>query len=310
MLVSTGWRRTAAAALAAAGLTLAVAGPARATWSIVVVDPDTGEVGVGVASCVDIDPAIFLDENGVLLLAALAPGDGAGVSQALINIDAPPRILEELEAGTSAADTVAAVTDPAFDEEPQLRQHAVIRVDAPDEPAVFTGDENEDWAGSATASGVSVQGNTLVSESVVEDALQAYQSSTGSIESRLAQGLLSGSAAGGDSRCADQTALFAHVAVADSDGNYRTRIEQVTQGDGRNPTQLLAEALTTATVSASPSPSTGQTTASPSSSESPASDSVPDEASSSPMPWLIGGAVLIAAIGVGFTLARRSRSGN
>ena len=303
-----GLRRLGAAALAAAGLTLAVAGPASATWSIVVVDPATGEVGVGIASCVDIDPAIFLDENGVILLAALAPGDGAGVSQAAFNIEVPPKMVEELQAGTSAQDTVAAVTDPAFDEESSLRQHAVIRLDGPDQPAVYTGEDNEDWAGSTTASGVSVQGNTLVVESVVEDALKAYQSSTGSIASRLAQGLLAGSKAGRDSRCGNQTALFAHVAVADADGNYRTKIEQVAQGDGQNPTQLLADALANGTASVSPSPSIDPAAASPQASESPSAMPVTDESSSSTVPWLIGGAALIAAIGVGIALVRRPRS--
>jgi hypothetical protein len=44
-----------------------------------------------------------------------------------------------VEAGTSAAETLTAVTAPSFDPDSQVRQHAVIRLDAPNDPAVFTG---------------------------------------------------------------------------------------------------------------------------------------------------------------------------
>ena len=52
--------------------------------------------------------------------------------------------------------------------------------------------------------------------------------------------MLAGSQAGGDSRCGDQTALFAHIAVTQEDGSLLTYTTTVAEGDGRNPVELLA----------------------------------------------------------------------
>lgn len=64
------------------------AGTARATWSIVAVDPGAREVGAAVAGCVAIDPKLILDKEGVILLKALAPDAGAGIAQADFNPEA------------------------------------------------------------------------------------------------------------------------------------------------------------------------------------------------------------------------------
>ena len=55
------------------------------TWSIVAVDPETGDVGVAVSSCV----ASFGDA-----VAALVPGKGAAATQAGFNIDNRNRVLK------------------------------------------------------------------------------------------------------------------------------------------------------------------------------------------------------------------------
>ncbi len=59
-----------------AGVVLLGAGRAEATWSIVGVDPETGEVGVAVASCVGFE---------VTIVPVLVPGVGAAASQADIS---------------------------------------------------------------------------------------------------------------------------------------------------------------------------------------------------------------------------------
>lgn len=236
--------RSLLASAAASAIVVAVATPAQATWSIVVADPDSGQVGAAIASCVDIAPAeTFAWPDGSLIPLAVVPGVGAGISQAALNMAAPDVIRESLSAGATADEIIAALTDPAFDPDAETRQHAVVTLAEPDAAAAFTGSGDEPWAGSAQGPGISAQGNILVSEAVVTDAVDAYLASTGSMQVRLAAGLLAGSRAGGDSRCGDQTALFAHVAVSQEDGTLRTFTMTVAPGDGQNPVTQLVDQI-------------------------------------------------------------------
>ena len=222
-------------------LPLVLAAPASATWSMVVADPDSGQVGAAVASCVDISPvAAFSQDDGSLDLLAVVPGIGAGASQADFNYDAPGLMKTRLQEGASAAAIIDELISPEFDADAQVRQHALITLADASTPEAFTGSGDLPWAGSASAKGVSAQGNILVSKAVVDDAVQAYVEADGTMQQRLAAGLLAGSRAGGDSRCGEQTALFAHIAVAREDGSLLVYTTTVAEGDGRNPVELLA----------------------------------------------------------------------
>lgn len=230
--------RRLALVAAAALVSLAAAAPAGATWSIVAVDPRDGAVGGAVASCVD--PTGLIGADGVLQILALVPGVGAGVTQADVNLAATDRIRDGLEAGSSAAGIVEGLTG-GFDPAAAVRQHAVVRLDTPGAPAAFTGAQTQEWAGHRTGDGVSVQGNILVSEAVVTEALASFRALKGKpLAHRLAQTLLAGSRAGGDARCPGQTALFAHLAVAARDGKLHVRTVEVAPGEDRNPVELLA----------------------------------------------------------------------
>ena len=59
----------------ASGLLLALAGPLRATWSIVVANRATGEIGVAQATCI-VGPDLQKS------LAVVVPGKGGGAVQA------------------------------------------------------------------------------------------------------------------------------------------------------------------------------------------------------------------------------------
>jgi hypothetical protein len=61
---------------------------------------------------------------------------------------------------------------------------------------------------------VAAQGNILVSDAVVDDAIAAFEAAEGELADRLLAGLLAGADAGGDSRCGDQTATAAALLVA------------------------------------------------------------------------------------------------
>lgn len=187
----------------------------RSTYSIVAVDPDTGDVGIAGASCVPISAAG---------MTTLVPGKGAAATQAGFFPLNQARVFEALLQGASASEIIELVTDDSYDDNIEIRQYgAVTLVDGNIQAAGFTGSENANWAGDQqdSAMAVSVQGNTLESASVVTSALDAFiEQGIGAVElpDRLLRALEAASAAGGDNRCNEgdlqQTAQAAFIAVA------------------------------------------------------------------------------------------------
>jgi uncharacterized Ntn-hydrolase superfamily protein len=176
---------------------------AHATWSIVAVDEETGEVGVAVASCVGFE---------VTVVPVLTPGIGAAASQADISRPSGTRLVESLAGGATAEEVVEEVV--AADDAPEDRQFGVV----------VLGGGGAGWTGSDTLDvaldvqgrdgSVSAQGNILVSQDVVTAAIDAFERADGELADRLVVALVAGADAGGDSRCGDQTATAAALIVA------------------------------------------------------------------------------------------------
>lgn len=184
-------------------VTLFGAGHAQATWSIVGVDAETGDVGVAVASCVG---------SEVTVVPVLVPGVGAAASQADLSSASGDRLVMALESGQDAQGVIDAVV--AADGRADDRQFG----------AVVLGGGGAGWSGAdnldvsvdrrSTDMAVAAQGNILVSDAVVDDAIAAFEAAEGELADRLLAGLLAGADAGGDSRCGDQTATAAALLVA------------------------------------------------------------------------------------------------
>ncbi|HCK60066.1 MAG TPA: hypothetical protein DHW11_02510 [Gemmatimonadetes bacterium] len=205
------------------------------TWSVVGVDPETGDVGVAVASCVP--------THGDAV-AALVPGMGAAATQAGFNVDNRNRVFEAVQEGLTAEEVILRVTDPSWDDELERRQYGVVTMhDGLVNVAGYTtplrqgtstdNDGSTRYAGvMADAShGVSSQGNTLESSEVVSAPLDAYRwddpAGFNWLSDRLMRALEAGSVAGGDVRCNDdsirQTASMAVILVArGQDAPYAT----------------------------------------------------------------------------------------
>ena len=205
------------------------------TWSVVAVDPATGDVGVAMASCV----ANTLADA----LAALVPGKGAAATQAGFNLNNRNRVFAALKEGLSAEDVIKRAIDLQADSGIRGRQYGVVTMrNGTAYTAGFTGQpmldgaaapNSQRWAGirANAARGVSVQGNTLVSAAVVENGLAAFvwEDPTGFnlLPDRLMRALEAGSVAGGDVRCNSdsvrQTAATAMIVAArGTDAPYAT----------------------------------------------------------------------------------------
>ncbi len=193
--------------------------PEKSTFSVVAVDPLTGDVGIAGASCVPISAAC---------MTALVPGQGASATQAAA-LDPKQRmqIFDMLQQGATATEIIDFVSDESYDASKRIRQYGVVTLNGGKvHVAGFTGNQTEAWSGDQQnlTMAVSAQGNTLEGPNVVSDALAAFAATDigpVAFPDRLLRALEAASAAGGDRRCNGngirQTAQAAFIAVSRAD---------------------------------------------------------------------------------------------
>ncbi|HLH26511.1 MAG TPA: DUF1028 domain-containing protein [Chloroflexota bacterium] len=164
------------------------------TFSIVAWLPETGELGVGVATC---KPAVG---GRVPFVRA---GAGAVASQAVSNPWLGVAALDALGHALPAESALRAAL--AIDPAPHLRQ--LHLVDGAGRTASWTGDAVPDWHGHLPGGTFSVAGNTLVGPAVLTEMAAAYRAADGDLAARLLAALEAGDAAGGDRRGRQSAAL-------------------------------------------------------------------------------------------------------
>jgi len=187
--------------------------PAQATWSLIVLDTRTHQIGIAGASCSDF----------VAGIEGYSPGKGAVVAQAMSNIAAKGKALELLNQGRSPQEIVALITDVAFDQDAAKRQYAVASFDF-DRIAAFTGSDSPDYHGVIAGRNFSVQGNTLTGAQVLEASAfvlsHENERANFSLADTLMRALEAGAVAGGDKRCGRQHATSAFITVVKPDMDW------------------------------------------------------------------------------------------
>ena len=195
-----------ASALTGFALAISISLPAQATWSVVVLDKATRTIGIAGASCSHI----------VYGIGEMVPGKGAVIAQAASNRAARDKALAMVKLGVSETDIIKKITDPAFDADFAEQQYAVLTFDEFDTPLTFSGKHIPAYAGTLTAPGISVQGNTLTGPAVLKAAFDAA-TGTGAMPARLMAALADAAKVGGDVRCGDQKATSAFITVMNAD---------------------------------------------------------------------------------------------
>jgi len=179
-------------------LVLLMTNPGQGTFSICALDPETGELGITVASRV-------LDAGYVV--PWLKAGVGAVASQALSNPFLGPWGLDELAQGKPAEEALKNVL--ALDSAFENRQIGIVDKDG--RSAAFTGKKCNAWAGHKTGTNYTVQGNILTGPEVVDSMAAAFERATGPLGERLLAALEAGEKAGGDKRGKQSAALYVVV---------------------------------------------------------------------------------------------------
>ncbi|GAB4027491.1 DUF1028 domain-containing protein [Spirosoma gilvum] len=178
---------------------------AYATWSIIVIDPRTKEIGIAGASCTYSVYGIgsIVPGKGAVIVQAMSNGAARALGRRMIMADAPPEQILD------------AMKDPDFD--PEEQQYAIVCVNYYGKELTYTGSEVTPFKGALTANGISVQGNTLASpdelQAVLNTALQAQKEGL-PLEEVLMLALEAGAKLGGDKRCGDRKASSAFLTIA------------------------------------------------------------------------------------------------
>jgi aminopeptidase YwaD len=173
-----------------------------ATFSIVGLDPATGEIGVAVQS------RVFSVGNGVVWGEA---GVGVVATQAWVDVSYGPKGIALLRQGLSPQEVVDRILeedpDPLGEAWPKEgRQFSVM--DAEGNVATYTGPLASEWAGHRIGKFCSAQGNILAGPAVVDDMVTAFQETEGHLSYRLLAALEAGQAAGGDTRGMQSAAML------------------------------------------------------------------------------------------------------
>ncbi len=207
--------------------TNAAGDPLVSTFSIVALDPATGDLGIAVQSKFP---------NVRAVVPWTRAGVGAVATQSFAKLSFGNDGLDLLARGATAEEALAIL----LRDDPLREQRQVGIVDARGHAATWTGKECFAWAGgrvgqdgAATQAvgpgagvgtvvaghGFTIQGNILVSEATVEAMARAYESTPGELADRLMAALVAGGKAGGDQRGEQSAALLVTRKGAGYDGS-------------------------------------------------------------------------------------------
>lgn len=222
---------------------------AQDTFSIIAVDPVTGEVGSAGASCVIGAPAGF-DQ----WITDMIPGKGGVNSQAYICL---PNVnlqgaMGRMEAGDSPQEIIDwlllndACSSQNFN--PDFRQYGIVDLDENGDPraAGFSGVQTDDYKEDRQGPNYSIQGNILLDVSVIDNMEENFNNTSGTLADKLMAALQGANSPGADSRClvngtSSRAAYMVVYKPDDVQGAPYLRLTVPSQGSGIEPIDVLQD---------------------------------------------------------------------
>ena len=209
--------------------------PARATFSIVAVDPDTGQIGSAGASCV----------SGAYSISDVLPGLGAIHTQAA-DIDSNKSLARQrMLAGDSPQEIMDYMATHDAEGQPAIRQYGAVDFrDGAVRSAAFTGTSTITYAGHLAGATYAIQGNILLGPEILTNMEKAFVEASGALADKLMAALQGANVPSADRRCGVLPSISAFVRVArPDDPNPSGFLDlNVDLGDfSQNPIDLLQE---------------------------------------------------------------------
>lgn len=203
--------------------------PLAHTYSIVAIDPLTGDMGVAVQShWFSVGTIVSWGEAGVGVIA----------TQSFVNASFGPKGLELLKSGMTPQQVVDKLISE--DEGRDFRQLAIL--DSKGNVAAFTGKNCIQPAGHLTGKGYSVQANLMMNDKVWPAMAKAFENSKGSLAERLLIALEAAQSVGGDIRGKQSAAIL--VVRAKSTGKvWEDRLVDLRVDDSNEPLKEMRRLL-------------------------------------------------------------------
>ncbi len=222
---------------------------AQDTFSIIAVDPVTGEVGSIGASCVT-----GANNQFDTWVTDIIPGKGGVNSQAWICI--PNTNLQNAIARMGEGLTPQEIIDwlllndscSSQNFDPEYRQYGIVDLDVDGIPRVagWTGSMADDYKEDRQGVNFSIQGNILLNVSVIDNMEANFNNTAGTLADKLMAGLQGANFPGADSRCLDdgtssKAAWFVVYKSDDEPGDPYLRLVVPTQPIGIEPIDIMQD---------------------------------------------------------------------
>ena len=217
------------------------------TFSIIAVDPETGEVGAAGATC------LFGQNEGIIdIISSIIPGKGGVLSQAYVCI---PNVnmnnaISLMDQGYTPSQIIAWLNnnDQCSAGNFQYRQYGIVDFDSSGEvrTAGFTGNFADDYKEDRQGETYSIQGNILLDQSIIDNMENNFLSIEGSLSDKLMAAIQGANVVGADSRCLEYgtssaTAFLVVYSPNDSVDQPSLEINIGSQQSGIEPIDILQE---------------------------------------------------------------------
>jgi len=192
---------------------------AQHTFSIVAVDPTTGEIGSAGATCISA-------EDGALAISDIILGIGAIHTQAAWHPTNQTNARTRLQAGDSPQEVIDWLIANDAGGSAASRQYNIVDLNAGNpRSAAHTGANCYTENIHLTGTNYAIAGNILISEDVVNDMETAFLNTTGSLADKLMAAMQGGKRVGSDARCesygiSSASAFLRVAAPTDTDSSY------------------------------------------------------------------------------------------
>jgi len=192
---------------------------AQHTFSIVAVDPATGEIGSAGATCI-------ADEHGALDISDIVLGVGAIHTQSYWDPTNQVNAHNRMVAGDSPQEIIDWLIANDNGNNIEFRQYGVVDLNNGNpRSAGYTGDQNYDEKINVNGPTYAIQGNILISQDVVTDMETAFTNTSGSLANRLMAAMQAAKRPGADSRClnlgvSSESAFLRVASPTDTDASY------------------------------------------------------------------------------------------
>jgi uncharacterized Ntn-hydrolase superfamily protein len=228
---------------------LSFTGFSQDTFSIIAVEPETGQIGSAGASCVN-----GIGSQGIIdIITKILPGRGGVNSQAYVCIPNSNlnNAIEQMEMGASPSEIIDyllnndSCSSQGFD--PEYRQYGIVDFDETvggPRKAGFTGNMADDYKEDRQGSTFSIQGNILLNKTVIDNMEDNFNNTTGTLADKLMAAMQGANFAGADSRClaagTSSTTAYLLVYKPDDDiDNPYIRLNVGEQAAGIEPIDIL-----------------------------------------------------------------------